>query len=219
MNCHPYYYLVTLAEPHTYYTRTPGKWGVITAEMCLLCQPGTCCHCRLSFKSLCSARRREDKESSIFHQSSVWEAALVVVGAELREAVAFLWVDTITPWVSWQNFSTLQCKLMSPVCLPYSLHSWLLSLPRGCLCMWRVATATPGPAQASPVTLTRAASSWQLSLVPGVYSVQEFPLNAAVLCSAAEHGCTRASHVSYIIIATLGKFVNRVPVQKVCFSC
>lgn len=32
------------------------------------------------------------------HQSSVWATVWVVVGAELREAKAFCWVDTIAPW-------------------------------------------------------------------------------------------------------------------------
>lgn len=42
-----------------------------------------------------------------FHWSSLWTAALAVVGAELREAVAFSPSGTAAPWTSWQSFSAL----------------------------------------------------------------------------------------------------------------
>ena len=48
------------------YLLCKGTWegGVLTEEMCLLRRAGTCRHCPLSLKSLHSARRGEDRESS-----------------------------------------------------------------------------------------------------------------------------------------------------------
>lgn len=48
------------------------------------------------------------------HCSSIWAAAAVMLGAALREAVAFCWVDIITPWSEGAELSApyLACPAM-----------------------------------------------------------------------------------------------------------
>ena len=67
------------------------------------------------------------------HQSSVWEVASVVVGAEFRKAMAFWWVDTIAPWLSWQGFSSL------PAC-PSVWSAAQMAMPHPC---WHITPCLP----------------------------------------------------------------------------
>lgn len=44
------------------------------------------------------------------HWSSLWTAVSVMVGGELREAIAFSPSGTAAPWSSWQSFSALPAR-------------------------------------------------------------------------------------------------------------
>lgn len=89
-----------------------------------------------------------------------------MVGAELREAVAFCWVETIAPWSSWQSFSTLpmQTAAPCPVCLP-----WSIALPRDIFYPGvggGSAAVVPDPGPVSAAAVVGAAGSWRLSQLP-----------------------------------------------------
>lgn len=90
----------------------------------------------------------------------------------------------------------LLCKLphsaladmLGPVC---PLCSWSLVFPRAALCGHGGDTIAPGPTHTSSAAHTRAATSLQVSALPGVSLGQDhsLPSYAAIPCSAREPTC------------------------------
>lgn len=105
-------------EFHTYCVWLTWEGGAVTEEMCVLYQAGTCPHCLLPLKSLCSAGWRESRA-----------AESVVMGAE-PEAMAFFLVDPIAPWSSWQDPSALPARPSAWTAMPHLVTKENLSIQK-----------------------------------------------------------------------------------------